>query len=237
MEQTDKYERKEKNKGSVAVETMLFFIPFFFAFCIIISMARFVQAEMIIHHAITQTAKEISAYGYVATRASVTKRIQNNNKVKGEFEGDVQKVADNFGSFVTAFSGGDVNGAIASGKEIYNTSESYISDPSRIAGGVIAWIRGGLTKAAGVALVETLGKSSISKHIGKNTQSADAYLKMLGVVNGMSGLDFSKSGLVTNSKGKGNVDIVVTFRMKNTMFPQFSFAEKKFVLCASTLMW
>ena len=53
------------SRGSLTVEALLFLIPFMMAFFTLINAARFVQAEMLIHHAITQTAKQISAYGYV----------------------------------------------------------------------------------------------------------------------------------------------------------------------------
>ena len=49
-----------KDKGSLTVEALLFLIPFIMAFCTLINAARFVQAEMLIHHAVTQTAKQIS---------------------------------------------------------------------------------------------------------------------------------------------------------------------------------
>ena len=58
---------KKKEKGSLTVEAVLFLIPFLCAFLTLINMARFVQTEMLIHHAITQAAKEISVYSYVLT--------------------------------------------------------------------------------------------------------------------------------------------------------------------------
>ena len=55
------------NLLTIAVITaccLLFLIPFIMAFCTLINAARFVQAEMLIHHAVTQTGKQISTYSY-----------------------------------------------------------------------------------------------------------------------------------------------------------------------------
>ena len=51
------------SRGSLTVEALLFLIPFMIAFFTLINAARFVQAEMLIHHAVTQTAKQISEIG------------------------------------------------------------------------------------------------------------------------------------------------------------------------------
>lgn len=52
----DRRVKKDNDKGSLTVEALLFLIPFIMAFCTLINAARFVQAEMLIHHAVTQTA-------------------------------------------------------------------------------------------------------------------------------------------------------------------------------------
>ncbi len=73
-------ETKDYNEGSLTVEALLFLIPFIMAFCTLINAARYVQAEMLIRHAVTQTAKQISTYSYVLT-----------NKDQQQNSGDEQK--------------------------------------------------------------------------------------------------------------------------------------------------
>ena len=77
----------------------------------------------------------------------------------------------------------------------------------------------------------------IKNSLGKITDDVDTYLKNVGVVDGLEGLDFNQSEWVSVTEGKGNVQIVVTYTMKNNIFPQFDFGEYKVRQCASTLMW
>ena len=231
----------ENSRGSIAVETLLFLIPFVFCFCAIISMARFTEVQMIVHHALVQTAEEISTYGYVATRAGITQRMQNTNKQKGEFEGDVTEVVDTFSDFVTSFSEagstGNYQKVLTSGKAAYDSVSTYVDDPSAIAAGVFSWIKGEAREECVKFLASALARASITKHIDTTGKSTDAYLKYLGVVNGINGFDFSKSQFVSNTEGRGNIDIVVTFRMKPNLFPALKVGEKEYILTASTLMW
>ncbi len=73
-------ETKDYNEGSLTVEALLFLIPFIMAFCTLINAARYVQAEMLIHHAVTQTAKQISTYSYVLTKTKISSRIVETNR-------------------------------------------------------------------------------------------------------------------------------------------------------------
>lgn len=73
-------EKKGTDRGSLTVEALLFLIPFMLAFLTVVNAGRFVQTEMLMHHAITQTAKQISAYGYVLTKTKVTETMINNKQ-------------------------------------------------------------------------------------------------------------------------------------------------------------
>ena len=82
------------SRGSLTVEALLFLIPFMIAFFTLINAARFVQAEMLIHHAVTQTAKQISAYSYVLTKTEISDRIISTNKKSADFQVTVEKSTD-----------------------------------------------------------------------------------------------------------------------------------------------
>ena len=82
-----------------------------------------------------------------------------------------------------------------------------------------------------------LSRASIKNSIGKVNDDVDTYLTNLGIVDGLSGLDFSQTKWISVGEGKGDVQIVVTYTMKNNIFPQFDFGEYEVRQCASTLMW
>ena len=82
-----------------------------------------------------------------------------------------------------------------------------------------------------------LSKASIKNALRLITDDENTYLTNLGIVDGLDGLDFSQSKWISVSKGKGDIQIVVTYTMKNLIFPQFDFGQYEFRQCASTLMW
>lgn len=230
-------EEKKKNRGSLTVETLLFLLPFMLAFCTIINMARFVQAEMIIHHAITQTAKEISAYGYVLTRTGITSRMQATNNKSSEFTAKVDEAVTSVEEYVNTMGSGDDSAIYSSGQTAWENVEAIASDPSSIVSGVMSLVKSNFSQAVLIGVSGSLAKGSIKKQVSLMSDDPNAYLERIGVVGGLNGLDFSKSEWNSNESGKGNIKIVVTFKMKNQMFPMFDFGEHEYILSASTLVW
>lgn len=229
--------KNKKNKGSLTVETLLFLIPFMLAFFTIINLARFVEAEMIIHHAITQTAKEISAYSYVLTKTEITGRMQQTNKKSSEFTAEVNDTINSVQDYINSFGSGDSSAIYDSEQVVWDKVEAITSDPSAIVSGVFSLAKSKFSQNVMTGVAGSLAKGSIKKQLSLMGDNPDEYLERLGVVGGMNGLDFSKSRWNSNESGKGNVQIVVTFQMKNNMFPMFDFGEHEYMLSASTLSW
>lgn len=230
-------EKYKRNRGSLTVETLLFLIPFMLAFCTIINAARFVEAEMIIHHAITQTAKEISAYSYVLSKAKITEKMQGTNKASAEFSDQVDGTISSIEQFVDSFGSGDVSSIYSSGQTAWGNVSTIASDPGSVVSGVFSLIKSTGAQYVMTGVAGSLARGSIEKQLSLMGGNADEYLERLGVVGGMGGLDFSKSRWNSNTSDKGNIDVVVTFQMKNNLFPMFDFGEHEFVLSASTLCW
>lgn len=203
-----------KDKGSLTVEALLFLIPFIMAFCTLINAARFVQAEMLIHHAVTQTAKQISTYSYVLTKAEISGRIQETNKKSEELKVTVEKAASSVEEFVNA-----------------------VSNMDGLADGVFSMVKQKGQQAAITSGVGMLTKNNIKNQLSLITDNPDEFLKNVGVVDGLAGLHFSHTRCLDNTEGKGTVKIVVHYTMKNILFPDFDFGEYEFCQCAYTLIW
>lgn len=234
-------EKKGTDRGSLTVEALLFLIPFMLAFLTVVNAGRFVQTEMLMHHAITQTAKQISAYGYVLTKTKVTETMINTNKKSAEFKEETQKTVDyvkKFSDSVSDFAaGGDLQDVIDSRDEAQTQLSEYFSDPDALASGVMSVMKSGMENSVKTYLVGELAKASIKNSVGKITDDVDTYLENVGIVDGLDGLDFSQSKWMSVTEGKGDVKIVVTYTMKNNLFPQFDFGQYKFRQCVFTLMW
>ena len=76
---------RHTEQGSLTVEAVLFLIPFMMAFLTLVNVARYAEAEMLIHHSITQTAKQISTYSYLLTKTGISKEIQDTTSKSEKF--------------------------------------------------------------------------------------------------------------------------------------------------------
>ena len=218
-------EKKDTCRGALTVEVLLFLIPFMMAFLTIINAGRFVQSEMLIHHAITHITDQM---------------ISTNNK-SSKFKTDASNTVDsvkNFSNSVSDFTTtGDLQSVIDSGNAAYTQLSDFFSDPDAIATGVMSMVKSDIRGAAMTYVAGELSRASIKNSIGKVNDDVDTYLTNLGIVDGLSGLDFSQTKWISVGEGKGDVQIVVTYTMKNNIFPQFDFGEYEVRQCASTLMW
>lgn len=68
----------KENKGSLTVEASLSLIIFIFAFLSILYLCKFAKAQVVLQHAVNQTAKEISQYSYLTNKLGL-----KNDKTKG----------------------------------------------------------------------------------------------------------------------------------------------------------
>lgn len=207
--------RYENSKGSLTVEALLFLIPFIMAFCTIINAARFVQAEMLIHHAVTQTAKQISAYSYVLTKAGIAQTMQETHGKSQQFTNTIEKATSSIQGLAEA-----------------------VQDPDGLVEGVFSLAKSKGEKAVLIRVAGSLAEDSIEKSIRLLSDDPNSYLMKIGIVDGIAGLDFSKSRWISNEQSeKGNVQIVVTYTMKNLIFPEMDFGQYEFCQSASTVIW
>lgn len=235
---------KKQERGSLTVEAVMFLIPFMLAFLTLLNIARFVQAEMVIHHSITQTAKQVSTYSYLLTKSKISDRMQATNKQSADFRTDTEKAVSSVTELLDAF------GAVGSGNPIddvtqvvnaaENASETltdYFSDPKALLTGVFAMTKSGAAGAVKTGIIGGISGANIKTALSKITNDPDEYLENIGIVDGLDGLDYSQSQWISNYEEKGNLRIVVTYKMKNLLFPMFDFGELEFCQCASTLIW
>ncbi len=205
---------EDSSKGSLTVEALLFLIPFIIAFCTLINVARFVQAEMLIHHAVTQTAKQISTYSYVLTKTKISERVVESNKKSEELKVTVDKAKSSVTDFVNIFS--DMDGLVDN---------------------VFGSIKSNVEQKAITTVVGALTKNNIKNEILLVSNDPDEFLENIGIVKGLSGLEFDETRCLDNTEGKGRVKIIVSYTMKNVLFPEFDFGQHRFCQCAYTLMW
>lgn len=208
-------EIRKDSRGSLTVEALLFLIPFIIAFCTIINAARFVQAEVLIHHAITQSAKQISTYSYVLTKSQIPEKIQDSTKKSEKFKTDVEKATSSIQGLAEA-----------------------AGDPAGLIEGIFSLAKSEGEQAILTQIAGDLTRDTIKKSVSLLTDNPDDFLSDTGIVGGLDGLDFSQSEWMSTGEGeKANIKIVVTYTMKNVLFPDFDFGQYEFCQSASTLIW
>lgn len=234
---------KAGSKGSVTIEATISLTAFMFAIVTLLITVNICVAQAKIAVAINTTAREISQYSYLygLTGFNQQKRdLANASKPAKDEIGDtltninkaydaMQSIGDstqktdiaNPSTYADAF-GAATTGASEIGSSvdgISTTVQNIAGDPKAFIFSMIKMAASETIDYATTKLIaEPLARTMVQKHFQDYSgQSAEDYLKSIGVVPGPSGLyldglDFSKSSLYLY--GSDDIRIVVTYKIK-----------------------
>ncbi len=242
---------KAKNqKGSFTIEAILSLSVFMLAFMAIISLAILAKVESTTQYAINQVAKEVSQYYYVAERIgtikadktdttdidSVIQAVANfGDKASNVTGSHTPDTSDRLGDILASYSdiSNDVSEISSAAKEVYRSFGTVLENPE----GTITSLATAFTSEVNKGLVnriiaEPICKTLIPKYI-TSSKSADKTLAQMGVVGGLSGLDFRMSSFLSDGR---SINIVLIYQVKLKGFGLFnqSFTIKQ---TASTAAW
>ena len=173
-------------KGSFTVEAILSLSIFMFAFVTIVSLATIAKIESTTQYAIDQTAKEISKYTYIASRAnllvhpkdsaeatvdSIDEAVQSmydfSDVLSSSTGGNgVPLNSEGLSDMLSGMSGDDFKSITASAQNVYNSFAPLMSDPK----GAITALAQVVAQKGGSALVsrviaQPLCKALLPKYI------------------------------------------------------------------------
>ncbi len=223
---------RERQKGSLTVEALLFLTIFLCAFLTLMNMVNMIRVQALIQYAVNQTAREISEYSYVLSKTGVTGKIQDTGAKSAQFQAETEEVVNSMQEFLNAVGNGDGN-AIELGNIAVDNAVDYAENTDIVAG-VVNLLKGTAEDMAGMAVVGGIGKGRIRKNLSYMTNNPDGYLKELGVVGGIEGIDFSESRWV--SGGEKAVRVTAVYRMESRL-TYFNLGEYEFRVNATTLVW
>lgn len=217
-------------KGSFTVEAILSLSIFMFAFVTIVSLATVAKIESTTQYAIDQTAKEISKYTYIASRAnllvhpkdsaeatvdSIDEAVQSmydfSDVLSSSTGGNgVTLSSEGLSDMLSGMSGDDFKSITASAQNVYNSFAPLMSDPK----GAITALAQVVAQKGGSALVsrviaQPLCKALLPKYITQQ-DDASAVLEKMGVVNGLDGLDFSLSTFLMDQR---TINVVLVYEI------------------------
>lgn len=199
-------EKKSKRKGSLTIEACISYSIFIMVIMTMLYIMRIVYAYNLIQHAVTQTAKELSAYTYlyqVSGLNDINTGIQDATSVRSEqFEKDV----DSLVKLYEALSGGDYD----------QGSYSGTTNPVDVLKNMGAALVSQAGSEANNLAFETIARPMIEGYIGVDSRgnSANARLEALGI-DGINSLDLSGSHFFEDGQ---TIDLVVCYTM-DPIFP------------------
>ena len=246
-------EERKGQKGSLTVEAAIVLVIFIFGYAAIVSVTSFIRAQMIIQYSITQAAKEISSYCYLASKTGIMEDSADLNAEAGAFKKDTDRMIDTVVKLYDAQSQDltdlvnsvqdtagvtqeEFQSMVSAANTMMDTGEAYFSDPKGLLKGLGAVAKDGVFSAAkSYVLAAPISKALVKRQIalyGQDSQGRDV-LEKLGVVGGLNGLNFMGSTLFNDGK---TITVQVAYTMKVT-YPGFDQKEFHFIQTAATKAW
>lgn len=252
--------RWKNQRGSITVEATISLTVFMFFIITILSLINICRVQAKVAVAINSAAKEVSQYSYfyglsglhaahsalgnAASEAEET--INNVVSNTNELYNSIQTIAET-GANTNIENPGDVLSSwdtimseVRAGRANVDTLEQQIgdicSDPKKMILGIgKIFVSEAIDETVSRFLAPPIAKTLCKKHFTEDIYNdPDAYLKSLGVVGGLDGIDFSNSKLFPG--GENKIEFVAVYKVKIIqLFP----IESEFVFCqkASTKGW
>ncbi|MBO4898410.1 MAG: hypothetical protein J5590_08955 [Clostridia bacterium] len=254
----------KSTKGSLTVEAMLSVSAFIMVYITILFIMRLVFAYEIVQHALNQTAKEFSTYGYYndvsglgdvngtlnkSTAGGVDNFNKNVSNVVNLYD-KINNLGDSAGELAESASNGDIEGVITN---IDNNSKNYsefkdaavdVGDMVKdIAEDPVATIKsiGSVLLRSGNENTKTLICGAISKRLmakyieDGGYDAANERLKKLRIVDGLEGIDLSGSKF-WSPEAEDEIELVACYTIK-PVFPVKVLDEVNFVNKVRVRCW
>lgn len=230
----------KKSKGSLTVEAALV-MPLFMCVILSFALfIKIVYTQSIIQHAINETANELAVYSYLYSVSGAQKlhdgvkdQLEENSQLAQE---QINSAVDALNSLNNTkksieetyknLKDTDIDklntdierikdlskDTYAKGEELKKTLEDAMKNPKNQVISFTSLLAQGAFEDLKGQLAAPVIRFMCKKHIESNDLDADRRLKSLGVVNGLSGLDFSETRILNDKK---NIDIIVRYKVNS----------------------
>ncbi|MEN8905279.1 MAG: hypothetical protein ABF289_04915 [Clostridiales bacterium] len=238
--------RIQGNRGSITVESCIVLPVFIAVILTLMMLIKVTVVQSIVQQSINESAKQISKYSYVLSatgvkedyNAVVSTLNENGNQFNDQAEdlskgvsslSDLRGVEDQVKS-------GDIDGTV----ESFTNAKEGLTDAKEAGQKIMKDPKATLVNFASIFMSKgveeinrgafsTIAKSLSSTYISTKTLSANDRLKMLGIVNGMNGVDFSDSTIFMDQNLE-DIDIVVRYKLDIPVpikiFPDFYITQR-----------
>ncbi len=235
-----------RETGSMTVEAALFVTIFLMAFLTMISFGQMTMAQIVMQHAINDSAMQISQYSYILTKTGVNAAMEETAGQAKKIRSDADEVfgaVSELSNAIDGVAGGDVTAedvegiidAVSNAEGAVDIAAGYFKNPKGLLTGLLAMGKEHVEQRVATAILGRVTEGQVEAHFEAMTDQPDAWLEHIGIVGGLDGLDYSKSTYAAG--GSKDIKIVVQFTVENQMFPMFSFGRRQMTLSASTRIW
>lgn len=225
---------KKSERGSITLEAAIFLTLFILFYVAMMDLIQIAKAQVILQYSINETAKKVSAYSYVLTKAGITrKRVETSGKAV-----EVDKVIDQIEHIGTSLTNGDLEGAINEADAVAGKLES--TDVEELTDDLLSWFKTKVTDKVDDIVLEEMVQSEVKKQIDMmSAKGADRFLRDLGIDEGLEGLSFEGSSWANASESVGGLP-VLTVKVTYTINFHLGYLElqpRTYTLCAKTAIW
>lgn len=204
--------RRKNHKGVLTIEASISYSIFLMVIVTLLYLMRIVYAYGLIQHAVSQTAKEMSMYTYIYQVSGLNELNQQISEAASDRTEQFNADAEDVVQFYEKFSSG-------------NLSASYNGtiDPKEILKNIAAALMKEGGEELNHQLFELVVRPLLAGYIGvdaseqagaSGTNAADAKLKALRIVDGMSGLNLNSSRFFEDG---ATVDLIVCYTIDPVM--------------------
>ena len=195
---------KKWERGSATIEATIGLTAFIFFMMMFIMIVKCVMVQTIMQNALSQTAKEVSQNVYLYKAFGLVSVKQELSSANSAVTKSVSDTKNNLQSIMSAFTEDvdlvnledDLSGRFA----VIQTNVGEIGDNVETAANNI--VAGSIYQLVDAA-EKKVCQNSFKKYVTPDGNSADSYLKKLSIVDGIEGLDFSDSSIMSGKSNAG----------------------------------
>lgn len=222
--------------GSITLEAAIFLSIFIMFYVWMMDLIQIAKAQVILQYSINEVAKEVSAYGYVLTKAGIVdKRLSTAEK-----SGEVTQIIDaleNVGEILESGQG-DLQGAVQDAGEKIKVVTDKADSSSDYLDYAVSVIKTAGADAASDWVIGQIVEHEVEKQLKMATsKDPNTYLRKLGIRDGLAGLNCSKSSWCNKSAdGMPELEIIVEYEIDFNL-GYLELQPRTYTLCAKTALW
>lgn len=197
---------KKRERGSATIEATIGLTAFIFFMILFIMIVKCVMVQTIIQNALSQTAKEVSQNVYLYKAFGLVSVKQDLSNANSAVAKSVSDTKNNLQSIMSAFTDDvDLENLQDDLSERFTAIQTNINEiegnAETAANNIVA---GSIYQVVDIA-EKAACKNVFKKYITSNGKkdSADSYLKSLNIVDGIKGLSFQESSIMSGKSSSG----------------------------------